>query len=78
MRLIEKAKDSRIHEPFLMAERKSITLSGGPWHAPMKTTLGTALIALSRGYDRDQQENGLAKVRHRAFELARNPNTGWP
>jgi hypothetical protein len=42
-----------------------------------ETTPGTALIALSRGYERDQQEKGLAKVRMRAFELARNPATGF-
>jgi hypothetical protein len=39
-----------------------------------ETTPGTALIALSRGYERDQQEKNLAKVRQQAFELARNPN----
>jgi len=38
--------------------------------------VGSALIALSRGYERDQQEKGLAKVRQQALELARNPQTG--
>ncbi len=37
---------------------------------------GTALIALSRGYQRDQQEKSLEKVRQQAFALARNPATG--
>ena len=37
------------------------------------TTPGTALIALSRGYGRDQQAGRLGDVRQRAFELARNP-----
>jgi len=41
-----------------------------------ETTPGTALIALSRGYERDQQEANLMKVRQQAYELARNPNTG--
>lgn len=39
------------------------------------TTPGSALIALSRGYERDQQEQGRAKVRQQAYELAENPNT---
>lgn len=39
------------------------------------TTPGSALIALSRGYGRDQQEQGLKKVHRRAYELAQNPNT---
>ena len=41
-----------------------------------ETTPGTALIALSRGYARDQQEKSLEKVRQQAFKLARNPDTG--
>lgn len=41
-----------------------------------ETTPGTALIALSRGYERDQQEKKLAKVRQQALELAQNPDTG--
>ena len=41
-----------------------------------ETTPGTALIALSRGYERDHQEAYLAKVRQQALELARNPKTG--
>ena len=39
------------------------------------TTPGTALIALSRGYGRDQQQQSLESVQQRAFELARNPAT---
>ena len=39
------------------------------------TTPGTALIALSRGYNRDQQQKSLETVRQRAFELARDPAT---
>ena len=41
-----------------------------------ETTPGTALIALSRGYERDQQEKSLEKVRQQALELVRNPDTG--
>lgn len=41
-----------------------------------ETTPGTALIALSRGYERKQDEQSLAKVRRRALELARSPDTG--
>lgn len=41
-----------------------------------ETTPGSALIALSRGYERDQQEKSLEEVREQAFTLARNPNTG--
>jgi len=41
-----------------------------------ETTPGTALIALSRGYERDQQEKSLEKVRQQALELARNPDSG--
>jgi hypothetical protein len=41
-----------------------------------ETTPGSALIALSRGYERDQQDQGLAKVRQQALELARNPDMG--
>ncbi|MDP3849760.1 MAG: hypothetical protein Q8Q59_04595 [Luteolibacter sp.] len=41
-----------------------------------ETTPGSALIALSRGYERDQQEKNLAEVRRRAFDLAQNPDTG--
>jgi hypothetical protein len=40
-----------------------------------ETTPGTALLALSRGYERDGQEDGLAKVRQQALSLAQNPNT---
>lgn len=40
-----------------------------------ETTPGTALIALSRGYERDQQEESLAKVRQQALDLAQDPNT---
>lgn len=40
-----------------------------------ETTPGTALIALSRGYERDQQAKSLVKVRQRAFELAKSPET---
>ena len=39
------------------------------------TTPGTALIALSRGYGRDQQQKQLDSVQQRAFELARDPDT---
>lgn len=35
-----------------------------------ETTPGTALIALSRGYERDEQKNNLRKVRQRALALA--------
>ena len=41
-----------------------------------ETTPGTALIALNRGYERDQQVGRLAKVRQQALDLARNPGTG--
>jgi lipopolysaccharide biosynthesis regulator YciM len=41
-----------------------------------ETTPGTALIALSRGYQRDQQEKSLEKVLLQAFALAQNPATG--
>lgn len=40
-----------------------------------ETTPGTALIALSRGYVRDQQNKPLADVRQRALVLAADPNT---
>ena len=40
-----------------------------------ETTPGTALIALSRGYVRDQQERGLTKVQQQALALAADPNT---
>jgi hypothetical protein len=40
-----------------------------------ETTPGTALLALSRGYERDGQEDGLAKVRQQALTLAEDPNT---
>ncbi len=40
-----------------------------------ETTPGTALIALSRGYSRDQNEKSLVKLRQKALELAENPNT---
>jgi hypothetical protein len=39
------------------------------------TTPGTALIALSRGYGRDQQQQQLDSVQQRAFGLARDPAT---
>ena len=39
-----------------------------------ETTPGSALIALSRGYERDQQEQSLAKVRQQALALAADPN----
>jgi len=39
------------------------------------TTPGTALIALSRGYGRDQQQQSLESVHERAFGLARDPAT---
>jgi hypothetical protein len=35
-----------------------------------ETTPGTALIALCRGYERDQRDGDLVKVRQKAFELA--------
>jgi hypothetical protein len=41
-----------------------------------ETTPGSALIALSRGYQRDQQEKGLDKVRQQALVMAQNPATG--
>ena len=41
-----------------------------------ETTPGSALIALSRGYQRDQQEKSLEKVRQQALALAQNPTTG--
>ncbi len=40
-----------------------------------ETTPGTALLALSRSYERDQQEAGLTKVRQQALIMARNTNT---
>jgi len=40
-----------------------------------ETTPGTALIALSRGYTRDQNDKNLAEVWQKAFELVRNPDT---
>jgi hypothetical protein len=40
-----------------------------------ETTPGTALLALSRGYERDGQEEGLEKVRQQALILAQDPNT---
>ncbi len=43
-----------------------------------ETTPGTALIALSRGYERDGQEKELAKVRQQALILAQNPTTPLP
>ena len=39
-----------------------------------ETTPGTALIALSRGYARDQDEESLAAVHERALALAHNPD----
>jgi hypothetical protein len=39
------------------------------------TTPGTALIALSRGYERDQQSEPLKRVRDKAMEPAISPNT---
>lgn len=41
-----------------------------------ETTPGTALIALSRGYERDQQQKSLEKIRQRALELAKALDTG--
>ena len=41
-----------------------------------ETTPGSALIALSRGYQRDQQEKSLDKVWQQALVLAQNPTTG--
>lgn len=41
-----------------------------------ETTPGSALIALSRGYQRDQQEKSLDKVRQQALVLVQNPATG--
>lgn len=38
-----------------------------------ETTPGSALIALSRGYTRDQREKDLVELWQKAFELARNP-----
>jgi hypothetical protein len=43
-----------------------------------QTTPGTALIALSRGYERDGETENLAKVRHQALALAQNPTTPLP
>lgn len=40
-----------------------------------ETTPGTALIALSRGYERDGRAKSLSKVMERAMELAQNPTT---
>jgi hypothetical protein len=40
-----------------------------------ETTPGTALIALSRGYERDGQEKELAQVRQQALTLAQNPDS---
>jgi hypothetical protein len=40
-----------------------------------ETTPGTALIALSRGYQRDQQRESLTTVQQRAFTLAANSNS---
>ena len=54
-------------------------IEGALWQAvtsAYETTPGTALIALNRGYERDQQEVELAKVRQQALDLARNPGTG--
>ncbi len=41
-----------------------------------ETTPGTALIALSRGYVRDQKAKPLAEVQQRALTLAADPKTG--
>jgi hypothetical protein len=41
-----------------------------------ETTPGTALMALSRGYQRDQQPENIEKVRQQALILAQNPATG--
>jgi hypothetical protein len=43
-----------------------------------ETTPGTALIALSRGYERDGETENLAKVRYQALALAQNPTTPLP
>ncbi len=40
-----------------------------------ETTPGTALIALSRGYARDQDEKSQAAVHERAWALAADPDT---
>lgn len=40
-----------------------------------QTTPGSALIALSRGYQRDEVVGKLAEVRRRALEMAENPST---
>ena len=40
-----------------------------------ETTPGTALIALSDGYTRDQNEKALVQVQQRALVLVQNPNT---
>jgi hypothetical protein len=40
-----------------------------------ETTPGTALMALSRGYQRDQQPENLKKVQQQALILAQNPAT---
>jgi hypothetical protein len=48
------------------------------WQAvesPDETTPGTALLALSRGYERDGKQESLAKVRQQALTLAEDPNT---
>lgn len=39
------------------------------------TTPGTALIALSRGYERDERPKSLRQVREKAMDLAVSPNT---
>jgi hypothetical protein len=41
-----------------------------------QTTPGSALIALSRGYERDQQPENLKKVRAQALALLKDPATG--
>ena len=41
-----------------------------------ETTAGTALIALSRGYERDQKDKSMAEVRKQALKLAQDSNTG--
>ena len=40
-----------------------------------ETTPGTALIALSRDYQLDQQQKSLTAVQQRAFHLAVDSNT---
>ena len=52
--------------------------TGGGGSGSDETTPGTALIALSRGYERDGETENLAKVRYQALALAQNPTTPLP